>query len=146
MVESIDDGSLPVEAEEVEDAVELGTAAIAADVEEAPLPPPPPTDCAKMPAELAPVAEIAAELMTVTIAPAPPSPPMPPRPMDSAITPPVEALVAEEPPLPPPPPTAWAKIPGAWAPEVVMVPLLSTFTAEALPPAPAQPPMLSEPA
>ena len=42
MMESIDDGSAPVEADEVEDAVELGTAAIAADGEDAPLPPPHP--------------------------------------------------------------------------------------------------------
>jgi hypothetical protein len=44
-VESIDDdGIAPVEAEEVAEAVVLGTAAVAAEENDPPLPPPPPTD------------------------------------------------------------------------------------------------------
>ena len=80
---------------------------------EPPLPPPPPTDCAKIPYDCAPlvlIVELAVLLFTVTLPPVPPPAPDPP--IESAILdlPPFAEVLFVEPPLPPPPPTDCAKI------------------------------------
>ena len=51
---------------------------LAFDVLAPPLPPPPPTDCAKMPLDRSPAVLIAAALLTLTALPLPPSPAAPP--------------------------------------------------------------------
>ena len=80
-----------------------------------PLPPPPPTDWAKMPAAFGPrvLMKVEAPDVTVTV---PPSPP----------------------------PTDWAKMAVDWSPTVVMAELLVTFTVEPEPPVPAKPPMVTD--
>ena len=47
---------------------------------------------------------------------------------------------AEAPDRPPPPPTDWARMPLAWAPDVLMVPLLTTVTMPPVAPLPPLPP------
>ena len=91
-----------------------------------PLPPLPPTDCAKMASDCTPVVVMLPVLLlrTVTVLALPPFDPDPP----SAIRPP--AL----PPVPPPPPMLCAKMPRDCAPVVVIDPLLFTVTVPPLPP------------
>ena len=99
-------------------------------------PPPPPTDCAKMPFEAMPNVSIVAPpcWVTVTSPPSPAAPPLPPTP-----TVPVRPVTAL-PPTPPPPPTDWAKMPFELAPCVVMLWSLSTITVPPLPLEPLSPP------
>ena len=112
-----------------------------------PIPPPPPTLCAKMPNEalpassgFAPPVKIRApfRMFTVTSPPSPPAELAPPTLIAGLVK-----LPADVPPRPPPPPTLWAKIPWAPTPSVVSVlSLCVTVTAPPLPFAPAEPPTL----
>ena len=100
---------------------------------EPPLPPPPPTDCARTPKDAAPAVRTLAPaaVVTCTVPPTLPSPPAPP--MDTK----PELL----PPLPPPPPTDWARTPKLFAPWVKRADPASrlTVTVPDLPPPPPAP-------
>jgi hypothetical protein len=81
-----------------------------------PLPPPPPTLCARMPSELSPAVEIVAPPLVNVTAPAPlPVPPFPPR-LTAPVGPELNAPATLKPPLPPPPPILCATNPGELLP------------------------------
>ena len=88
-------------------------------IENPPLPPPPPIDCALIPSEFAPCVEITPELVTSTAPAKPPVPPDPPT--DTAPDPatppdaPDRPPAIENPPLPPPPPIDCALMPTEFA-------------------------------
>src|SRR5690606_19895642 len=88
-------------------------------------PPPPPTDCARMPYAVPPwvVMEEPPRSLTSTCPPSPPAPPLPP--MDSV---PGKSEVSESltdtPPSPPPPPMDCATTPSAHSPLAMIVPSL----------------------
>jgi hypothetical protein len=71
-----------------------------------PLPPPPPTDCARIPVDEFPVVVINAALSTSTVEALPPLPPAPPRATFALIKLELALALAATviPPLPPPPP------------------------------------------
>ena len=125
-------------------AVELfASVAVAELLTDPPFPPPPPTDCAKIPYEESPkvlIMEFALLLFTVTRPALLASPAEPPKPKVAATLPPLPEVVAAEPPEPPPPPTDCAKIPDERFPEVIKLPELFTVTAEPVPPPAPIPP------
>ena len=125
-------------------------AAEATDTTEPAWPPPPPSDCTKMPWERSPRVWTLPAALKVTLPPLPPLPPEPPIPNDTDRLPAV-ALLRERPPWPPPPPTDWINRPGELSPSVLMVmgtnllALAPKTTEPPLPPAPPSPPTLAEP-
>ena len=105
-----------------------------------PLPPPPPTDWARMPSDISPKVAMLAALLTVTSRPLPPPTPWPPTVLTALL--PFELVKPApiaKPPLPPPPPTDWARMPVALSPTVEMNEPASVVTCT-LPPSPAAPP------
>src|SRR5579863_1080799 len=113
----------------------------------APLPPPPPIDCANTPVEKLPLVAISEPLLTLTAPPLPPVPPSPPIAKVNAgafeTTP-----LAAKPPLPPPPPIDCAMMPSERMPVVLMIVFeavmpLVTVTAKPAPPPPPVPPIAS---
>ncbi|ARM31393.1 hypothetical protein B9H02_08920 [Prosthecochloris sp. HL-130-GSB] len=89
------------------------------------LPPPPPILCATMPLEKTPLVCTLPEFCTSTREPFPPFPLLPPKDTRPVVLP----L------LPPPPPILCAMIPSENIPSVERIPLLSTETSSASPPA-----------
>ena len=83
------------------------------------MPPPPPTDWARMPTASVPAVAIWPPVTTVTVPPLPPEPEEAPRLKVSATLPPEEDPAAA-PALPPPPPMDWATMPAEWSPVVLM--------------------------
>ena len=75
-----------------------------------PFPPPPPTDCARMPSESPKTVEIFPAFVTCTAPAEPPPPPVPPTATPTPTTPPIETDPAK-PPLPPSPPIDCARMP-----------------------------------
>ena len=96
------------------------------------MPPPPPSDWARMPTALSPLVVRWPDELTVTLRPLPPPPPDPP----------IEKRPPLEPPSPPPPPidSAWMAVPT-----VVMRPVLLTVTVPPLLVALPEPPMATAP-
>ncbi len=123
-----------------------------------PLPPPPPIDWARMPAELEPLVvmfplEVTPTRATlgalvtsgvVTVVTEPPKPPEPPMLADRA-PPTTKTPEMAKPPLPPPPPIDWARMPLEKAPLVETPPVLVTVTELESPPDPPWPPSDREP-
>src|SRR5581483_6680205 len=84
-----------------------------------PLPPPPPTLCARMPYALFPLLAIVdAELLTTTCELDPPLPPFPPI-ERFKVLPPVRPAPLENPPFPPPPPIDCAAMSAELSPGVI---------------------------
>ena len=101
------------------------------------LPPPPPIDCAWIPAEFAPWVWILPADSRSTAPAVLPVPPPPPRLTPTAL--PLDSVSApEKPPLPPPPPIDCANRPTELSFVVRMVPVLPRWT---LPPVPPEPPV-----
>ena len=103
------------------------------------LPPPPPTDCAKIPMEESPAVAIEPEVVIDTVPEVPPAPPKPPTESAAEYLPPSAPDVLE-PPLPPPPPIDCAVMPFACAPEVLTMLALISDTALPVPELPPKPP------
>src|SRR5262245_63446928 len=114
----------------------------ATEIENAPLPPPPPTDCAKIALALPPAVWMLPTLVTVTAPPLPPPAPLPPT--ELLVTPPLleNAPATEKPPLPPPPPIDCARMPTAPSPCVttLLPDCIVTLTIPAVLPLPPAPP------
>src|SRR5690606_1020356 len=114
-----------------------------------PLPPLPPTLCAKTPLERKPVVVIDPEWVTSTSPAVPPPAPLPPTEtlaeMAGISTPSISigntrVPVVALPPAPPLPPTLCAKTPSLFGPSVARNPAFDTATRSPLPPAPPEPP------
>ncbi len=114
------------------------TPPVCAETAKAPLPPPPPIDCASTLVELSAKVMMLPVLVTVTLLASPPFPPWPPTLF--CIWPPDTLSAPANPPLPPPPPIDCAKTPTEPAPLTRIVPVFVTVTGPPAPPAPPLPP------
>src|SRR5690349_7458010 len=109
----------------------------------APLPPPPPIDCATTPPAFLPAVETSPVTLAFTVPAAPPEPTEPPTPTATAPLPlhaPDALASTSNPPLPPPPPIDWTTTPRDSLAAVVTLPFDVSDTFDALPPPPADPP------
>ena len=97
-----------------------------------------------MPTEFELAVEIFPVLETTTAPAALPLPPLPPRLLVKAAPPLVRLSAPLMPPLPPEPATDWAKMPSAFMPDVLILPVLVTCTSPDVAPVPPVPPIAIE--